>query len=81
MTPRQKIIDYLIGNNHQLTQDEQSVVIMVCHLDGLHIAELPTKAERSAAVEALPSNIADGIKGEIMQHFKLRQTAAKSDER
>lgn len=75
MTPRQKIIEYLSGKNHTLTQDEQSVVIMVCHLDGLHIAELPTKAERTAAVEALPANLADGIKGEIVQHFKLRQTA------
>lgn len=77
MKPLEKIVRSLEGETIELTDDENSVVIMACHLQAVCIADLATKIERAAAVKNLPSSLADAIKSEIVQLFNSR----KSDER
>lgn len=76
MLPLEKIRNVLHGSETILTNDEQSVVIMACHLTALHIAGMVSVDERRAAVAGLPKNLADGIKAEIVQEFNRRKAAA-----
>lgn len=77
MKPLEKIVRSLEGETIELTDDENSVVIMACHLQAVCIANLASKTERTAAVKNLPPSLADAIKAEIVQIFNSR----KSDER
>lgn len=81
MLAHEKIRNVLSGNDLLLTADEQSVVIMSCHLTAIQILAMPTLEERRAAVANLPANLADAIKAEIKQAHELRRMAAVSDER
>lgn len=81
MLAHEKIRNVLSGHELLLTADEQSVVIMSCHLTAMQILDMATLEERRAAVASLPANLADGIKGEIKQEHERRRPAAVSDQR
>lgn len=81
MLAHEKIRNVLSGNDLLLTADEQSVVIMSCHLTAMQILDMPTLEERRAAVANLPTNLADAIKAEIKQAHELRRMTSVSDER
>lgn len=73
MSPLNKIKNTLQGVVTLLTDQEQAVVDMACHLEAMHIAAMPSVEERRAAVSALPKNLADAVKAEIIQEFARRK--------
>lgn len=81
MKPLEKIVRSLEGETIELTDDENSVVIMACHLHAVAIADMKSKSERTAAVDRLPPGISDAIKAEIIQIFNSRKSDERPDER
>ena len=72
MSPIQKIKLAMAAKEVALSQQEQSVIDMMAHLEAIHINAMPELEGRRAALATVPPGILQAVKDELMQLFAMK---------
>lgn len=72
MSPIQKIKQAMAGKEVDLSQQEQSVIDMMAHLEAVHINKMESLQERRDALQVVPIGIIQSVKDELIQLYALK---------